>query len=301
MTMLDRPELELVEPPAPVLPLVDGTRQPSLRESRELIVNLTLREIRSKYKRTSLGHLWSLVNPIATMLMYTLVFSVILRSKPDRGDPSGLHSYALFLMAGLLPWTFFNNAVTSGMASLVANANLLKKVYFRRDALVSAAVFSGVVTFGIEIGVLLVALLAFGGMPLPWLPLVVLAVGLLTAFALGLALLLSVMNVYFRDTEHFVAIVFLLWFYVTPVLYPMRLVVNATKHSHRLFGWDLPLLDLYRCNPMERFVAVFRRLLYDNTWPEWQDLTFCAVVSASVLTLGIVVFRRFEGRVTEEL
>ena len=291
------------EPPrfAEPFELVDGTRRPSLRESRELFNNLTLREIRGKYKRTALGHMWSLINPLAVMLMYTLVFAVILKSKPDKGHPSGLNLYALFLMSGLVPWAFFSNALTSGMSSLVANANLLKKVYFRRDVIVGATVASFFVTFGIEMGVLTAALLAFGGMPLPWLPLVVVMMFALAVFALGISLIFSVVNVYFRDVEHLSSLLLLLWFYLTPVVYPMNLVVQATSHRREIFGVEIPLLFLYRCNPMERFVAVFRSLLYDNTWPDWSDAVFCIITAAVTLAIGSWVFGRFEGRVAEEL
>jgi ABC-2 type transport system permease protein len=276
-------------------------KTPGLRESRELIVNLTLREIRSKYKQTALGHAWSLVNPLAIMLMYTLVFAVILKQQPPKGENSGLHLYALYLMTGLLPWAFFNNATVSSMGAIVGNANLLKKVFFRRDVLVSSNVFSWLVTFSIEMGVLLVALLAFGSMPLPWIPLVLLTMALLTLFALGLGLALSIVNVYFRDTEHFVNIFFLLWFYLTPVLYPLTRVQEAARHKHVILGWDVPLLDLYELNPMERFVSIFRSMLYDNAWPQWDDIVYCVVVTALSLAIGTWIFRRFEGRVTEEL
>lgn len=268
---------------------------PSLRESRELLVNLTLREIRGKYKRTVLGHAWSLLNPLAIMAMYSVVFNYILKVPPTRGNPSGLKVYALFLMAGLIPWTFFSNAIMAGMGSLLANANLLKKVYFRRDVLVASTVFSWLVTFAIELGVLLVGVLAFGAMPLPWLPLLVVMIVLLTMFAVGLALMLSVLNVYFRDTEHFVSLFFLLWFYLTPVLYPISRVQEAAHKT------NIPVMTLYRLNPMERFVEVFRNLLYDTGWPAWQDVTYCLVCAVVALALGVVVFRHYEGALAEEL
>lgn len=279
-------------------PPLEVVGTPSLWASRELIVNLTRREVSSKYKRTALGHLWSLMNPLSTMLVYTLVFSVILKTQPDRGDPSGLHTYALYLMAALLPWSFFQGAVFGGMAAPVENANLIKKVYFRRDVLVSARVFSTLVTFGFELLVLVVALLAFGGMPLPWLPLVVVLVALLTLFALGLGLLLAVANTYFRDTEHFVAIFFQIWFYLTPIIYPLK-NVQSTLDSHHLLGWKLS--QWYELNPMARFANLFRDLLYDNHFPDWGDVAYCAVFAAVVLILGSLVFRRFEARLAEEL
>lgn len=281
----------------PELPLTKVGR-PSLWSSRELIINLTRREVAGKYKRTALGHLWSLLNPLATMLVYTLVFAVILKTRPDRGEPSGLHNYALYLMCGLLPWAFFSNGVTGGMSALIGNSNLVQKVYFRRDALVIAQVFALLVTFLFEMLVLVVALLAFGGMPLPWIPLALVGIALLTLFGLGVALLMSVANVYFRDTQHFISIAFQLWFYLTPIIYPLSLV-QKRLHADHLFG--VSLYDIYELNPMTRFLQMFRNLLYDNRVMAWGDLAYCAAATAVVLIVGGVVFSRFEGRMAEEL
>lgn len=276
-----------------------------LRESRELLVNLTLREVRGKYKRTALGQLWSLLNPLATLLIYTVVFAFVFRISPPTGDPSGLKSYALFLVCGLLPFTFFSNALVSGMGSLLGNANLIKKVFFPREVLVASAVLAWLVTFGTEISVLVVVLLIFGAMPLPWLPLVVVAAFVLMLFILGLALALSVMNVYFRDTEHFVSIGLQILFYATPILYPISLVEDAAARFHdsgrTLFGWDIPIMAIYQLNPLERFVSVFRSLLYDNRLPEAGDMLYCLGATALTLVVGYRLFRRHEGRLAEEL
>jgi ABC-type polysaccharide/polyol phosphate export permease len=271
-----------------------------LKESRGLLVNLTLREVRGKYKRTILGQGWSLLNPIATLLIYTMVFGFVLRVPVPVGDPSGLQIFALYLACGLLPWTFFSNSIVGGMGALIANANLLRKVFFWRPTLVFATVFSWNVTFGIELLVLVVALLIVGTMPLPWLPLLVVAVVLLTVFALGIALLLSVANVYFRDTQHFVSIGMQLWFYATPIVYPYSLIQDQAARM-RAEGSGFPLETVYRLNPMERFVSVFRSLLYDNTWPAWNDLLFCVVAAVASLAIGIAVFTRSQHRLVEEL
>jgi ABC-type polysaccharide/polyol phosphate export permease len=271
-----------------------------IRDSRGLLVNLTLREVRGKYKRTALGQAWSLLNPIATLLIYSMVFGFVLRVQVPEGNPSGLQNFTLYLACGLLPWAFFSNAVTSGMGSLLANGNLLRKVYFWRPTLVVATVFSWNVSFAIELLVLAVAVLLFGGMPLVWLPLAVVAVVLLTAFALGIALLLSVLNVYFRDTQHFVSLGMQLWFYATPIVYPYSLIQEQAAQL-RADGNDFPLETVYRLNPLERFVSVFRALFYDNTMPYWGDMLFCAVAAVAALLVGIAVFNRSQHRLVEEL
>jgi ABC-type polysaccharide/polyol phosphate export permease len=263
-----------------------------VRRSRELLINLTLREVRGKYKRTALGQGWSLLNPLVQMAIFTVVFGVLIRVKPQAGDPSGLDVFALWLVSALLPWAFFSNSVTSGMGALIGNANLINKVYFPREALVLATVFSWNVSFAIELLVLTVVLLFFGGSPLLFLPLVVVVVVLLTAFSLGIALILSVTNVYFRDTQHFIALFMQVWFYATPIVYPASYVSDNASPA---------LETVYRLNPMERFVTVFRNLFYDNRLPALGDFAFITGAAALSLVLGWVIFHRYEGRLAEEL
>jgi lipopolysaccharide transport system permease protein len=276
-----------------------------IRGSRELLLNLTLREIRSKYKRTALGQFWSLLNPLAMMLIYTVVFGLLVRVSIPPGRPSGLHVFALWLICALLPWNFLNNAVSGGMGSLVGNANLLKKVYFPRDVLVIATVLSWDASLSFELVVAVVAVLLFGGAPLAWLPLVVVFVVLLTMFALGLALALAVTNVYFRDTQHLMGIVMQVWFYATPIVYPISYVSNEAaslhKHGHQIFGHDIPVMFVYRLNPMERFTAVFRNLMYDNRWPALGDSMYCVGAAVVSLALGYFAFTKFADRIAEEL
>jgi ABC-type polysaccharide/polyol phosphate export permease len=271
-----------------------------LRDSRELLVNLTRREVKGKYKRTALGQLWSLANPIAAMLVYTAVFSFIIRMEPSPGDPSGLDVFALWLMCALLPWTFFTGVVIGGMNSLTGNENLIKKVYFPRSALVVSSAFSGLYTWSTEMVVLVLVLLAFGSALLPWLPLVVVFMAMLACFALGVSLLLSIANVYFRDTQHFVSILFQIWFYLTPIVYPVALVAEQSERIGPLFG-DVTLLDLYRLNPMERFSEVFRNLLYDNRLPSMSSMLICLVWTVVALWVGSTVFSRHSKRLAEAL
>jgi ABC-2 type transport system permease protein len=129
---------------------------------RELFANLTLRELRSKYKRSVLGWAWSLLNPLTSLLVYSFVFGLIFDVKADPGDPSGMDSFAMFLMCGLLPYTFVSNGLNGGMSALIGNGNLVKKVYFPREILVGAITASWVVSFLIELAVLAIALVFWG-------------------------------------------------------------------------------------------------------------------------------------------
>src|SRR4051794_6767784 len=213
-----------------------------ITESRDLFVNLTMRELRSKYKRSILGWAWSLLNPLATMIIFSIVFSVFLKVKPETGDPSGLKVFALFLLGGLLPFNYLSAGLTNGLTSLVGNANLVKKVYFPRQILVAAVLASWLVSFLVELGVLTVVLLVAGNMVVPWLPGVLVLVALQTAFVRGMALALSVGNVYFRDLEYLTTIGLQVWFYLTPVIYPVSLVESA-------FANRPTLLRIYELNP----------------------------------------------------
>jgi ABC-type polysaccharide/polyol phosphate export permease len=268
-----------------------------LTASRELLANLTLRELRGKYKRSTLGWTWSLLNPLATMAIYTMVFGVILKVQPPVGRPSGLHSFPFFLLCGLLPWNFLSAGLGAAIGSLVANGNLIKKVYFPREVVVASTVLAGVVAFLIELGVLAVALVFARNFVFPWIPGVLLLVALLTVFMLGVGLALSVFNVYFRDVQHLFAILMQLWFYATPIVYPPTLV---PERGH-VFGFLLPISGLYELNPMVAFVRGFRDCLYDLRFPAFSDLAYLSVVSVAMLVIGAWVFAKFEPRLAEEL
>ncbi|MBA2326431.1 MAG: ABC transporter permease, partial [Actinobacteria bacterium] len=131
-------------------------------QARELAVNLTLRELRGRYKRSVLGWTWSLLNPLASVVIYSIVFSFFLKIEPPVGEPSGLHSFVLFLLCGLLPWNFLSSGANAAMGALVGNGNLIKKVYFPREILVGSAVAAHVITLLIELGVLVVVFLIGG-------------------------------------------------------------------------------------------------------------------------------------------
>lgn len=270
-------------------------------DSRELLANLTLREVRGQYKRTIFGQLWSLVNPLAQMVIYTFVFGFIFRAQPAPGDPSGLNVFSLWLLCGLLPWTFFATVVTQGMGSLIVNAGLIQKVYFSRLVLPLSVVGSVGYNWMFEMAVLLVALSIFGAFVLPWIPLLIIVMVLLAMFAAGIALALSIANVHFRDTQYFMGIVLTFWMYLTPIVYPISLIAEQSERIGPLFGWGPTLLEVYRWNPLERFVEVFRNLLYDNRFPEWGDSIFILVAAVLSLTVGLWIFRRNEKGLAEAL
>lgn len=261
---------------------------------RELFTNLTLRELRSKYKRSVLGWTWSLLNPLTSLLIYGFVFGLLFGAEADTGDPSGLHNFAMFLMCGLLPYTFLANGLSGGMAALTGNGNLVKKVYFPREILVAAITASWVVSFLIELTVLAIALVFFGNVIVLWIPMVLALVAIEVMFVLGLALMLSTAAVYFRDLQHLLGIVLQVWFYSAPIVYSMTLVQEKLGET----GWKI---TLYNLNPLVRFVEAFRDVMYDMRFPPLDHLTYLVIVSFASLLGGLHVFNRLEGRVAEEL
>jgi ABC-2 type transport system permease protein len=264
-----------------------------LAQSRELLVNLTLRELRGKYKRSLLGWTWSLLNPLSTLVIYTAVFGVILKVVPPVSPATGLQNFPAFLLCGLLPWNFFSGALNGCMGSLLGNAGLIKKVYFPRELLPFATVLSLDVSFVIEMGVLTIFMLLLGNMVLPWiLPALVLMV-LLTCFAAGLGLVFAVFNVYFRDVQYLVGILLNLWFYLTPIVYPITLVTEHIQHQ-----W---IVTLYQANPMVGFTEAFRDLFYNLQFPSLGTLAYITVWSIGMLVVGMAVFGRFQTRLAEEL
>lgn len=274
--------------------------QSEARSSWELLSNLTMREVRGKYKRSFLGQAWSLLNPIASLVIYTIVFGFVLRAQPDVGNPSGLNIFALWLACGLLPWAFFNNVVYGGMNAVLGNANLVQKVYFPRWTLVAASTLASLTTFAFELLMLLVAAVLFGSNVWVWIPGVVFFVALLAAFGFGIGMILAVANVYFRDTAQFIGIFMQVWFYATPIVYPINLI--TTKQAEwDASGRDFPLLAVYQLNPMERFTTVLRNLIYDNRWPDWSNVFYCIGAAACSFALGVWIFNKFQGRIAEEL
>ena len=260
-------------------------------------MNLTLRELRGKFKRTTLGWAWSVLNPVLNLAVYAVVFGVFLGFEAPVGDPSGLQNYPFFLVCALLPWTFHANGLKAASESYIANESLVKKVWFPRAVLPGAAVSAALITFCIELLVLSVALLLVGNMVLPWLPVLVLVVLVQSAFVLGLGLLLAAANARFRDVSHFITILLNVWFYATPILYQLQQVPEEAE----VLGITIHPHDLLRLNPMFHFVGAYRDLLYDLQFPstsEWAIMLGCA---AGALVLGAMVHRRVEPRLAEIL
>ncbi len=259
----------------------------SYRDSRELFVHLTLRELRSKYKRSFLGWAWSLVTPLATMVVYTIVFSLFFRAKLAPGV-HGLNEFALWLMCALLPWTFFANAMMGCMTAVVGNSSLISKTYFDRRLLPASTVGSALVSHLIEMGLLVVVLLGFGDWEaVAFIPVLLMLIAIMTIAGFGAGLLVSAVNVYFRDVEHFMTILLMIWMYLTPIIYPIAI---TKKYA--------PYIKL---NPMTEMANCFRWVLYYGRFPSAVDLGYFTGFALIMLAAGWAVFTRLQGGFAEEL
>lgn len=260
---------------------------------RALVGNFAERELKSKYKRSVLGWTWSLINPAATLLIYTIVFSTIFRAQPPVAGNGTLTSYTVYLFIALVVWNFFAGVVNSSQAALIGAGPLLKKIYFPPFAPVLGNGISVLVQTLIEIGVLLVLLVVlqnFGWTVLLLVPLVV----LLAVFALGIGLVFSLLNVYYRDVGYLVALGLQLAFYATPVLYPPDLIPEETASG-------IPAKLLLQLNPMYHYVEAARSLLWHLEVPSLQQWLLLLVMSTASFAIGWAVFHSRSRDVSEEL
>lgn len=259
-----------------------------------------MREVKGKYKRTALGQLWSLANPIALMIVYSFVFAIVIRVQPAPGDPSGLDLFVLWLMCALLPWIFFSGVITGSMATVVGNENLIKKVYFPRSILVFANTLSALYQHVWEMVILVIVILLLGSNILIYIPLVAVTMILLALFATGLGLIFSIANVYFRDVQHFAGILFQLWFYASPIVYPADLVREQSDSFGPIIG-SITIENLYYLNPFIHFAEIFRNLLYDARWPDWGQFGLVAAGSIAIFFIGWKIFDRHQDHLAEVL
>lgn len=252
---------------------------------RELVYNLTVRDLKLKYKGSVLGIAWSLLNPLLMMTIYTAVFSVFLRAV-------NVQNYWALVLGGLLPWVFFSNSMTTAAVSFIRNPNLITKIYFPIESLPIAGVLANFVNFLISLAVFLV-ILGFVGLIGPsviLLPVILLAH---LAITLGLATAIAAVTVYFRDLEHLVVIGLTAWFYLTPVLYPLdpsALPAGAGKYIRYL-----------QLNPLSWVWDSYHSVLFYKTWPDPTTFTLMLVFALLSLTLGYLLFAKLRPRIPEEV
>lgn len=244
---------------------------------RELLYAWTLRTIRSRYKQSILGGLWAVIQPIASVAIFTVIFTVFMRIN------TGNTPYLVFSYVAMVPWTFFSGSISDMIDSLVGNMNLVTKIYFPREILPVAAMLARLLDFVIAFAVLIVLMIAYR-MPIlmkSWIyiPIILLVqIGLM----LGIGLMGAALNVFFRDVKHIVTLGLQIWLYATPIIYPVTMVPE----------WLRPY---YFLNPMAGAIDAFRSVLINGEAPG-PFFLISAVVALVLLVLGYWFFKRFENQ-----
>ncbi len=256
---------------------------------RNLLYLLSLKELRTRYRKSVLGWAWSLLNPISQMIIFTIIFRYVFQRPDPVGDPSGLETFPLYFLAGLLPFQFFSISVTAAIASVEGGASLIKKVAFPHEHLVLSIIVAQFVTLLIELAVLSVAFLLFGHMVLPWLAPMLLLMCLVAMFTIGVALMLSAANVFFHDINYLWGIVAQLLFYSSPIIFVAEEIQIAWLRAITNYG------------PTGSFVRAAQEIMYDGQMPSlarWAQVAFYSIV---MFALGSWTFNRLSPRFAEEL
>ena len=259
---------------------------------RGLIGNFANREIKGKYKGSLLGSAWSLLNPLATLAIYSLVFGFIIRFPTPVAGNGQLTNFTVYLFTALVVWNFFQSITTSGMGALVMAGSLLRKIYFPPFAPVLGSAGAVLNQTAIEFGLLLVVYVVVGNIGWTFLLAPVLLV-LLAAFSLGIGMVLAIANARFRDVSYIVTVLLSLLFYMSPIIYPISLVTEQYDEH--------PWLRLYEYNPITAFIEAFRSVLWHLEVPEWSQLAYLATLSVLLLAAGWTFFQAKSVDVSEEL
>ena len=248
---------------------------------REMLINMVRRELRGKYKGSILGFLWTFINPLLQLVVYTIVFSNIMRM--------GVSNYEIFLFVALIPWMFFSTSVLSGAGSIIYNQSLVTKIYFPREILPLSVVTSNFINM-IYCSVIVLAVVLFYHMNLNlevWFILPVIAF-IEYILVIGIVLIVSALTVYFRDLEHILGIIIMAWQFLTPVMYPESFVPSQYQ-------------AILYLNPMTPIIISFRDVLYYGKMPVVENLVYAFLWSLIIFICGFLLFGKLQKDFAEEL
>ncbi len=244
---------------------------------RELLLNLAHREISQRYKQSILGYAWVILNPLFQLLVLTFVFSTIFRISSFNVP------YVIFLIVGLLPWNFFSQSLSSAANSLVGNSSLITKIYFPREILVYATIIAKMVDFFYS-SLVLIFFFIFYKIPLPpqsvwFIPIFIIQL----IFTAALSLLISSFNLFYRDIQYLLNLIVSLWFYLTPVIYP----VEQFPEKYRF---------IFMLNPMSVIINGYRQTVLGGGEPNLQSLAIAAITSIVFFIISFLIFKKSEGQ-----
>lgn len=253
---------------------------------RGFIIGNVKREFQTKYSNSLLGVAWMVLNPLAMIIVYTVIFSQIMRAKLPGVDSA--FAYSIYLCAGLLTWGLFAEIINRAQNTFIDNANLLKKISFPRLCLPVTVVATALLNFSIVFGLFTAFLLMSGNFPgmayLALLPVFV----ILVAFAIGLGVLLGVLNVFFRDVGQLFGIILQFWFWATPIVYPISILPESVR-------------SLMNLNPMANLIGTLQSILVSGHWPVWQSLLPVTLLAIALCAFAMRLFRKHAGEMVDEL
>jgi ABC-type polysaccharide/polyol phosphate export permease len=267
------------------------TISPALRISATLIYNFAERESKARYKRSVLGWLWSLINPLTTVAIYSLVFGVIYKATAPVTDNGRAETFALYLFSGLVIWNLFTAVVNGAMAWLSGISDLRKKIYFPTETAILGGALSALLQSALEALVLVAIMIGFGNISwtVAFLPLALLLVGF---FGLGIGMFVAILNARYRDVQYLVGIILAVTFFLVPIVYTLDIVPD------RAYG--MPVRRIIDFNPMSQFVGIARDAVYYLQVPSLGRVAASFAWSAAVFCVGWVYFRRRSMEISEE-
>lgn len=253
---------------------------------RGFVLGSVKREFQSKYNNAMLGAIWSLLSPLAMIVVYTVIFAEVMHSKLPGTDSR--FAYSIYLCAGVLTWGLFAEIVGRGQTMFIEQANLIKKISFPRICLPLIVVLNALVNFGIIFGIFVLFLVASGSFP-GWIFLAIVPVlALQVMLAIGIGMVAGVLNVFFRDVGQFVTIALQFWFWFTPIVYPATILPEEVR----------PLLGY---NPMAAVIQAYQTVLVNGAAPNWASLLPALVLGLVLCALGMRLFRKRSGEMVDEL
>jgi len=253
---------------------------------RGFVFSSVKREFYSRFVNARLGVVWLVIQPLAMILIYTLIFAELM--KPSLPGKSSKFAYSIYLCSGLLTWTLFADLLSRSISIFVHNAYLLKKIHFPKLCLPLVAIFASLLDFAIVMAIFLVFLLITGEFP----GMVVIGIfpplAVLIAFAIGFGIFLGVINVFYRDVEQTMRVVLQFWFWLTPIVYVDKSLPDAAK-------------TFLTINPVWPIIDAMHRIFVEGAYPRWESLIYPAVLSLVMVFLGMFSFWRLQGEIVDEL
>ncbi len=247
---------------------------------REMVYNLVKKDLRGRYKGSVLGFLWTFINPLLQLAVYTMVFSTIMRVNVDK--------FYMYLFIALIPWIFFTTSVLSGTISIIQNKDLIKKIYFPRIIIPISTVLATFMNMIFSMAVVILALF-ISGIGISYYILLLPVIMILEFFlVLGMVFLFSSLNVFFRDIEYILSIIMMIWFYMTPIVYTVEMIPEKYK-------------TLFYLNPMTNIVIFYRDILFYKRMPSFGFMGGVFLYSLTMIVIGFFVFQKLQKNFVEEL